>query len=116
MKKIVLFLGIALLLVMAILHASGFYYVTKLFRQTNAPTFLQAVFPILFLFPSIQLLGLAAFALLSNYLGEGARQVLWVTTILVMVNAGLAFVLQAWLPGVLLLIASSCLGWAARLS
>lgn len=114
MRKIALILGCALLVAMAILHGSGFAYVNGLFQASNAPSFLKDVFPVLFLLPSLQLLGLAAFGFLSTYLATAAQRVQLLTGILVLIDALLACWAQAWVPGILLTVAAGCFGVSAR--
>lgn len=87
------------LLVMAGFHGSGFFWITGEMNASNASSFLKEIFPILFVQPSIQLLTLAIFGFLGTYyLREGALLCL-VIGFWVMVDAGLAFYLQAFAPG-----------------
>ncbi len=104
--------GSLLLLVMAGFHGSGYSYIDQTISASNAPGFLKQIVPALFVHPSIHLLGLTAFGVLPIFQSNGARGVLVILTILVLVDATLAFSLGGMLPGALLSIAAICFGFA----
>ncbi|MEL6663296.1 MAG: hypothetical protein AAFR33_09855 [Pseudomonadota bacterium] len=58
-------LGIAFVLAIAVLHASGFGTFTAQMNESNAGPFLKDMFPILYLMPSLYLAVLAAFGVLA---------------------------------------------------
>jgi hypothetical protein len=106
--KVLCIVGSSLLLVMGIFHGSGFFYVKELITQSNAEGFLKDIVPVLFAHPSIHLIGLAAFGILAISLGKESKKVLWLLSILIIIDALLAFYLGGLIPGVLLLAAALC--------
>lgn len=107
-SKLLCWVGSLLLLIMAVFHGSGYSFVKETIVESNAETFLKEIVPALFAHPSIHLISLAAFGILSLYLAEGMRKVVTLVSILVGVDALLAFYLGGMLPGILLLIAAAC--------
>lgn len=107
-SKALQIIGSVLLLVMAIIHGSGFYYVSEVIGQSNTEEFLKEVVPSLFAHASIHLLGLAAFGFLTLFIQQEIKKVLWLLSFLVTVDALLAFYLGAIVPGVLLLLSATC--------
>lgn len=108
--------GCVLLLVMAGIHGSGFFYVTDLMRQSDAPAFIQDVFPVLFAHPSLHLAGLAIFGLLALRMPQEGYKVFFLAATLVAVDSILAFALGGIVPGFLLLTAAVLLFFAGRSS
>jgi hypothetical protein len=106
--KVLCIVGSSLLLVMAIFHGSGFFYVKELITQSNAEGFLKDIVPVLFAHPSIHLIGLAAFGILALSLGKEAKKVLWLLSLFIIVDALLAFYLGGILPGFLLIAPALC--------
>lgn len=110
--------GSIFLLVMAGFHISGIRYGSGLIDNSNAVSFVKEIFPVLFAHPSIHLLGLAALGFLAATMKEAGRKVFLVLGIIVLIDAGFAFYLAFYIPGVLLLIAATLFltGSAIRLS
>lgn len=100
--------GSLLLTLMAIFHASGTPYVSEMMNQSNADGLLKEIFPVLFLNPTLHLITLAAFAVASIYLTKGYKIILTIVSAAAIVNAIMAFYLGANIPGILLILASSC--------
>ncbi|BFP39962.1 hypothetical protein FGF1_08070 [Flavobacteriaceae bacterium GF1] len=95
-----------LLMGMALFHGSGLHYVNELMQQSNSKPFLIDIFPVLFAHPSIHLLGLAGFGLLTLFMKHEIKKVLFFTSLLVCIDALLAFYLGAVVPGVLLVFSA----------
>lgn len=106
--RILIIAGSILLTLMAIFHGSGIKIITNLMRESNSEEFIKEIFPILFLHPSIQLLGLVAFGLSTLYIPGKHKSTLIIISSLVIINSFAAFYLGALLPGILLLISSTC--------
>ena len=106
--KVLVFSGSALLILMAVFHASGINYVTEIVMESNADDLIKEIFPVLFLHTSLHLFGLAMFGLATLYLKTGYKNVLMVIASLIVVSAFAAFYLNAVAPGILLLVAASC--------
>ncbi len=104
LPKILCLIGSIFLLVMAIFHGSGFNYVSSAISETNAEEFLKEIVPVLFAHPSIHLIGLAAFGILSLFLKQEATKILMLLSFIVLTDAFLAFYLGGILPGILLMI------------
>lgn len=100
--------GSVLLVVMAIFHGSGYSFIKETIDASNSEEFLKEIIPTLFVHPSIHLIGLAAFGILAIYVSEGYRKVLLLLSLLIGIDAFLAFNLGGVLPGVLLLISALC--------
>ena len=111
---ILVYIGIALLILMAGFHLSGIHYITSLVQESNTKPFLKEIFGVLFLHPSLHLFLLAALAVLSVKMGDQAWKVHWFIGFSALVDAVIAFYLQAIPPGILLLITAICFGWAGR--
>lgn len=95
-------LGSSLLLAIALLHGSGMGFVNGLVAESNVSELIKQIFPVLFLLPSIQLLGLAGLGVVALRVGERARLLLMTLALLVLIDALLAVYLQAWIPAVVL--------------
>lgn len=107
-SKILTIIGSSLLLIMALLHGSGFSYVTEAITESSSEEFLKEIVPVLFAHPSIHLLGLTAFGVLALFMRHEAKKVLLLLSFLVIADALLAFYLGATPPGILLTIAALC--------
>lgn len=101
---------------MALFHGSGIIYVTELVQQSNAKPFIKEIFPVLFVHPSIHLLGLAALGILTLFMKYEIGKILLFISILVFINAVLAFFLNATIPGILLILSAFIFGLAASKS
>lgn len=106
--KILCVSGSVLLIIMAIFHGSGFLYISETIVQSNTEEFLKEIVPVLFAHPSIHLLGLAAFGFLALSLQKESKKVLFLLSLIVIIDGLLAFYLGGILPGVLLSIAAIC--------
>lgn len=93
---------------MAIFHGSGFSYINETIMKSNADGFLKEIVPVLFAHPSIHLIGLAAFGILALFLERETKKVLTLLSLIVFVDALLAFYLGGTLPGMLLVVATLC--------
>ena len=94
-----------LLLFVGLFHGSGINYINGTVQTSNVSQLVKDVFPVLFISPSIQLIGLGIIGLFAvnkhtNY------NILLTLSILVLTNSILAFWLNAIIPGFILLIPS----------
>ncbi len=100
--------GSTLLLIMALFHGSGFAYVSEAIISSNAEEFLKDIVPILFAHPSIHLISLSAFGILIIFLDHHYKKISTLLSVIIMIDAGLAFYLGGIIPGALLTIAAAC--------
>ena len=107
-SKIAIIVGCLLLLVMGVFHGSGIFYITDKIDHSNLDSLLKEIVPVLFAHPSIHLLGLVAFGILSLFLKHEVKKVVFTIAVLVVIDAILAFYLGATIPALLLLTGSSC--------
>ncbi|MEM9078241.1 MAG: hypothetical protein AAGC43_14455 [Bacteroidota bacterium] len=112
-RRIATITGCILLIVMALFHSSGIYYITELVQKSNTEPFLKEILPVLFLHPSIQLFGLAMLGILTLFMKYEFQKILGFIVILVLIDSFLAFYLGAILPGVLLALSAFVLGLGA---
>ena len=98
--------GCSLLTIMAVFHLSGIQYINGLIQQSNSRSFVKEIFPILFVHPSIQLLGLAGLGMLTLFMRYESGKILVFIAIMVLLDSFLAFHLGAILPGILLIFTS----------
>ncbi len=112
-SKYLTIFGSLLLLIMALFHGSGLLYVKGLMEESNAAHFLKEIVPVLFAHPSIHLLGLAAFGILSLTLKADHNKILATIVVLVLIDSLLAFYLGGVIPGLLLLAAGLSFSLAA---
>ncbi|MEM9649374.1 MAG: hypothetical protein AAF969_12915 [Bacteroidota bacterium] len=98
--------GSILLILMALFHGSGIGYVGDLMQKSNAEPLLKEIFPVLFILPSVQLLGLAGLGLLTFSMKHEIRKLLFSIAVLVLIDSILGFYLGAIIPGGLLLFSS----------
>ena len=103
-SKILCITSSILLLAMAIFHGSGFNFINELIQSSNSSELIKRIFPVLFILPSIQLFGLGAFGVITLFLEQQANKILIPLSILVFIDALFAFYLNAWVPGVILMI------------
>lgn len=103
-------IGCILLIVMALFHTSGIYYVTDLIQQSDSEPFIKEIFPVLFAHPSIQLFGLAGLGILTLFMKHETEKILFFIAIMVLIDSFLAFYLGATVPGILLIFSSFCFG------
>jgi len=107
-SKGLILIGTMLLVVMAIFHGSGIFYVSEAIAVSNSEIFLKDIVPVLFIHSSIHLLGLASFGVLALFLQQEVKKVLIMLSILSLIDALLAFYLGAIFPGVLIMIPTFC--------
>ncbi|MDB4292801.1 hypothetical protein N9954_05285 [Maribacter sp.] len=100
--------GSVLLLIMALFHGSGFSYVGEKIKQSNAEEFLKDIVPVLFAHPSIHLIALASFGILALFIGHESWKMLFLLSIIIVVDAFLAILLGGLIPGLLLFAAAIC--------
>lgn len=105
-------IGSLLLLVMAVFHGSGFFYVSEAISTSNAEGFLKDIVPALFAHPSIHLIGLSAFGVLAIFLRQEVKKVTWLLALLISLDGALAFYLGGSIPGILLFTAGACFVYA----
>ncbi len=113
-SKIFRIVGSSLLLIMAVFHGSGFSYVSKSIATSNVEGFLKEIVPALFAHPTIHLIGLAAFGILTLYLKQEIKKVVLLLSLLIVTDALLAFYLGGIIPDLLLTVAALCFvitGW-----
>lgn len=94
-----------LLLIIGLFHGSGIIYISGMVQKSDVSNLVKNVFPVLFISPSVQLLGLGVIALFTvnkhaNY------KILFTLSILVLINSIFAFWLNAVIPGLILLTPS----------
>lgn len=104
--KISAIIGCSLLLIMALFHGSGIYYITDLIQQSETEPFIKEIFPVLFVHPSLQLFGLAGLGIVTLFMKHEIEKILFFIAIMVCIDSLLAFFLGAFIPGILLLFAS----------
>ena len=109
-------LGSLMLLGMAILHASGYGYVSSTLTEAELPAFIQQVLPVLFLYPSVIIAALAVAALASLRSSAAAPFVLAAIAVLVFAHAALGFALGGALPGIVVGVAGCMFAVAAYAS
>ncbi|WP_109300292.1 hypothetical protein [Aquimarina sp. AU474] len=101
-------IGSALLLIMALFHGSGFVYVSEAIKNSNAEEFLKEIVPVLFAHPSIHLISLTTFGILTIFLNYDYKKVSITLSSIIIIDAVLAFYLGGIIPGILLTIAATC--------
>ena len=111
-SKILILVGSILLVVMAIFHGSGIFYVSDLVNKSNTDEFLREIIPVLFAHPSIHLIGLSALGFVSLYLKQDAKKILYLLTILVLIDTVLAFLIGGPIPGIILTVPVLCFSFA----
>ena len=103
-SKVLCMIGSGLLLAKAIFHGSGINYINNMVNASDLPGFIKGVFPVLFILPTIQLVGFAVFGLIASYMKTQANKILIPLSVLILIDAILAFYLKAIIPGVILLV------------
>lgn len=91
-------------MIIALFHGSGINYVSELVENSDADDLIKSIFPVLFILPTLQLLGLAIFGWVATTLKHQANKILIPLSLLVLADALLAFYLNATVPGIILLI------------
>lgn len=94
-----------LLLIMGAFHGSGLLFITETVNASNLSDGIKSIFPILFVLPSIEMIGLGVLCFLAPQLdGRKSYLVYYVVFFLVLSNALLACYLQAWIPALVLIV------------
>ena len=108
-RKSVVLTGLGSLMLMGIaaLHASGYVFVAQGIAESDLAPFFKDVLPILFLYPSAVLPGVALFAILAVTRSGGARFTLTAVALFVFAHAFLGFALGGWIPGGVLTLATA---------
>ncbi|MEM8927604.1 MAG: hypothetical protein AAGC45_05335 [Bacteroidota bacterium] len=92
---------------MAAFHGSGLWLITEKVNASNLSDGIKSIFPVLFILPTIEMIGLGALCFLAPTLdGQKTYLVYNIVFFLVLINAFLAFYLKAWIPGLVLLVPS----------
>ena len=107
-SRVLILIGSLLLVIMAIFHGSGFFYVSKAINESNSEEFLKEIVPVLFAHPSIHLIGLSSFGFLTLFLQHDAKKLLLLLSLIVLMDGILAFYLGGMLPGALLSVSAIC--------
>ena len=105
--------GSILLLVMAIFHGSGINYVNSLVQESDVSDLIKRIFHVLFILPTIQLIGFAIFGIVASFMKHQANRILVPLASLVLIDAFLGFYLGAVVPGIILMIPSVIFGVVA---
>lgn len=103
--KISCALASVLLLLIGLFHGSGINYLSGEVQASNVSQLVKSIFPVLFISPSIQLIGISIIGILAVNEHSGYR-ILFTLSILVLINAVFAFWMNAIIPGVVLLTPS----------
>ena len=90
--------GTLFVLAIAILHGSGFGSFTAEFEASNASAFLKAMFPILYIMPSLYLLVLGAFGILAAARPAMRRAICLLLAPATLAAGGLALLIGEWVP------------------
>lgn len=94
-----------LLLIIGIFHGSGINYINGLVQNSDVSQLVKNVFPILFILPSFQLIGLGTIGLFAIKKPINCN-ILLTLSVLVMIDSIFAFWLNAIIPGFILLAPS----------
>ncbi|MEL7004982.1 MAG: hypothetical protein AAFN93_19915 [Bacteroidota bacterium] len=93
-----------LLLIMALFHGSGINYVNDIVKASNVEGFIKDIFPVLFILPTIQLIGLAVFGFIAISMKQLAYKILIPVSTFAFIDALFAFYLNAIIPGLILIL------------
>ena len=104
LHKTLCIIASSLLLFIAAFHGSGIYYINNLVQASDTPDLIKSIFPVLFILPTIQLIGLATFGFIAATMKDQANKILIPLSIFVFLDAVFAFYLGAILPGLVLSI------------
>lgn len=114
--KILCTIASSILIFIGLFHGSGIVYINGMVQESDVSNLVKNVFPILFISPSIQLIGIGIigfFAVTQHY----NYRILLTLSILVLINACFAFFLNALIPGIILLTSSfmySVVAWRSK--
>ncbi|MEM6830533.1 MAG: hypothetical protein AAF551_08440 [Bacteroidota bacterium] len=95
-----------LLLIIGLFHGSGINFINGLVQESDVSQLVKNVFPVLFISPSIQLIGIGVIGLFA--VNENVNyKILFTLSVLVLMDVIFAFWLDALIPGIVLLIPSA---------
>lgn len=103
-SKVLCIIASSLLVFIALFHASGIGYITEIVQKSDLSTFIKDIFPVLFIIPTLQLLALAAFGILVTKMKTQTNTILLLLSLFVLIDALLAFYLNAWIPALILVL------------
>ncbi|MEM1264256.1 MAG: hypothetical protein AAGH76_17790 [Pseudomonadota bacterium] len=105
--------GVAMLLGMAVLHASGTRMVADMLVRANVSVTMQQVLPVLYLYPSVLFILLSGMAIVALRWWSVVPFLLGGIAVIVAANGALGFYLGGWLPGVITTVAAAFFALAA---
>ncbi|MEM8983195.1 MAG: hypothetical protein AAGC71_09220 [Pseudomonadota bacterium] len=105
--------GVAMLLGMAVLHASGTRMVADMLVSANVSVTMQRILPVLYLYPSVLFILLSGMALLALRWWTVVPFALSAIAVIVATNGLLGFYLGGWLPGAITTVAAAFFAMAA---
>lgn len=92
-----------LLLIIGLFHGSGINFINGLVQESDVSQLVKNVFPVLFISPSIQLIGIGVIGLFA--VNENVNyKILFTLSVLVLMDVIFAFWLDALIAGIILLI------------
>ncbi len=109
-------IGSSILLLVAVIHGFGTEYVTGLINSSNLNAFIKEIFPVVFIHPSIHLIGIAILGFYSLSLGASGSRIFKILGLLIAFDSGMAFYLKELAPALILLSAAICLFMAGVVS
>ena len=105
-NKALVIAGSSLLIVMSLFHSSGILYISDLMNKTNSESFLKEIFPVLFVHPSVQLLGLGILGIITLFMKYETKKVRVFIGVFVFLDALFALYLSAMIPSIVLAVAA----------
>ena len=106
LSRILWVIGCVLLPVIGVFHGSGINYVNGIVQESDVSQLIKSIFPVLFLFPTFQLIGMGAIGFLAVK-KKTNHGILLTLSILILIYSILAFILNAVIPGLILLVPSA---------
>lgn len=103
-SKILGLIASSILLLIGILHGSGIDFINNLVQSSNVSAIVKRIFPVLYILPSIQLIGFAVFGIIATYMIKQANKIFIALSILILMDSLLAFYLHAIAAGLILII------------
>jgi len=94
-----------LLIIIGIFHGSGINYINGLVQESDVSQLVKNIFPVLFILPSLELIGLGIIAFFAVKQPTN-HNILLTLSILILIDSILAFWLNAIIPGLILLTPS----------
>jgi len=112
-SKYLCVVGSVLLLIIAVFHGSGLNYVSGLVQESDVSDLIKKIFPVLFILPTLQLIGFAILGWIASSMKQQANKVLIPIALFVLIDAFLGFYLGAIIPGLILMIPALLFGVVA---